>query len=117
MSVAGVGQMGGTSLGLVGGQHQVVDVLLSGQLGGRRPGGVVWVDQLGGASNSSLSVVGAGSMGGVVEIVEDEDGEESSDDKVEVINEPPSAAAHPAARNPAPNPIERDTDTVSFQHS
>ena len=56
-------------------------------------------------------VAGAGSMGGVVEIVGDEDGEESSDDKVEVINEPPSAAAHPA-----PDTLERVTDTVSFRH-
>ena len=46
-----------------------------------------------------------------MEIVEDEDAEESSDDKVEVINEPPSAAAHPA-----PDPLERVTDTVSFRH-
>ena len=64
---------------------------------------------MGGASNPPLSVVGADSMGGVVEIVVDE--EESSDDKVEVIDEPPSAATHPA-----PNPLERDTDTVSFRH-
>ena len=116
LSMGGVGPLDGTSLGVVGGQHQLVDVVLSGQVGRHHRRGVEGARSLGGASNSPLSVAGAGSMGGVVEIVEDEDGEESSDDKVEVINEPPSAAAHPAATHPAPNPLERDTDTVSFRH-
>ena len=88
MSALGAGQMGGNRL-------------RDGSLEGARGSGE--------ASNSSLNVVGAGSMGGVVVIVGDE--EELSDDKVEVINEPPSAATHPA-----PNPLERDTDTESFQH-
>ena len=116
LSVARAGSMGGTSLGVVVGQQQV-DVVLTGQVGRHHRRGVEGARSLGGASNSPLSVAGAVSMGGVVEIVEDEDGEESSDDKVEVIDEPPSAVAHPAATHPTPNPIERDTDTVSFQHS
>ena len=94
----------------------MVDVVLSGQVGRHHRRGVEGGRSLGGASNSSLSVVGAGSMGGVAEIVEDDDGEESSDDKVEVIDEPPSAAAHPAAAHPTPDTLERVSDTVSFRH-
>ena len=84
------------------------------QVGGHRRLGVKGARSLGGASNSSLSVAVAGSMGGVVEIVDDE--EESSDEKVEVVDEPPSAAAHPAAAHPAPDTLERASDTVSFRH-
>ena len=103
-----VGQMGG-----VGGAGPLVSALGAGQTGGNRlrGGSLEGARRSGGASNSSLSVAGAGSMGGVVEMGGDEDGEESSDVDVEVINESPSTAAHPA-----PNPLDRVTDTISFPH-
>ena len=97
----------------MGATGPLLSALGAGQTGGNRlrDGSLEGARGSGEASDSSLSVVGAGSMGGVVEIDEDEDGEESSDDKVEVINEPPSAAAHPA-----PDPLERVIDTVSIRH-
>ena len=39
------------------------------------------------------------------------DGEESSGREMEAINEPPSTIAQPA-----PNPLDRVIDTVSFPH-
>ena len=64
MTVAVVGQMGGTSLGMVGWQHQVVDVVVSAQVGGHHQRGVDGARSLGAASNSSLDVVHVGQMGG-----------------------------------------------------
>ena len=115
----GFGQVGcvgdaGWSGGPIG---STVSAVGFGQTGGNhlRGGSLEGARRLGGVSNSSLSVAGVGPMGGVLEMGGHEDQmvdvEESSDGELEAINEAPSTAAQPAA-----NPLDSVTDTVSFPH-
>ena len=60
----GAGQIGPNEVALVGGQHQLDDVVVvSGLMGGQHQWGVSGARPLGGASGSSMGVVGLGPMG------------------------------------------------------
>ena len=103
LSVGGIGPLGGTSLGVAGGQHQVVDVV-TGQMG------VEGGRSLGGPSNSSLSVVGAGSMGEVVGMaaIPTVQAGQSKVEAIVVSDDEPATDAQPAA-----HPLDHVDDTTN----